>query len=104
MHHTVQLCLTAEVRVYLLHLFCIGRHPHGTAPHAALARERPMFRRSHGATLTFHVHGEGTHKVAEIADKWLAKPLSHAVISGFLDQARADIFRAMRALPLPFQF
>ena len=50
-----------------------------------------MFRRSHGATLTFHVHGEGTHKVAEIADKWLAKPLSQAVISGFLDQARDDI-------------
>ena len=47
-----------------------------------------MFRRSQGATLTFHVHGEGTHKVAEIADKWLAKPLSQAVISGFLDQAR----------------
>ena len=63
-----------------------------------------MFRRSHGATLTFHVHGEGTHKVAEIADKWLAKPLSHAVISGFLDQVRDDIFRAMRALPLPFQY
>ena len=91
MHHTVQLSLLSdkEVRVYLLDLFCIGRHPHGTAPHAALARERPMFRRSHGATLTFHVHGEGTHKVAEIADKWLAKPLSQAVISGFLDQVRA---------------
>ena len=50
-----------------------------------------MFRRSHGATLTFHVHGEGTHKVAEIADKWLAKPLSQAVISGFLDQVRDDM-------------
>ena len=92
MHHTVQLSLPSdkEVRVYLLDLFCIGRHPHGTAPRprTALARERPMFRRSHGATLTFHVHGEGTHKVAEIADKWLAKPLSQAVISGFLEQAR----------------
>ena len=80
-----------QVLVYLLHLFCIGRHPHGTRPTCnthGLARERPMFRRSHGATLTFHVHGEGTHKVAEIADKWLAKPLSQAVISGFLEQAR----------------
>ena len=79
------------VRVYLLDLFASGDTPRHPLLHRALARERPMFRRSHGATLTFHVHGEGTHKVAEIADKWLAKPLSQAVISGFLDEVRDDM-------------
>ena len=48
-----------------------------------------MFRRKSDETLTFHVHALQTHKAAVITGKWLAKPLSQAVIGSFLDQVRA---------------
>ena len=47
-----------------------------------------MFRRKSDETLTFHVHALQTHKAAVITGKWLAKPLSQAVIGSFLDQVR----------------
>ena len=53
------------------------------------AQRKANARRSHGAPLTFHVHALDTHRAAEIADKWLAKPLSQALIGSFLDQVRA---------------
>ena len=53
------------------------------------AQRKANARRSNGAPLTFHVHALDTHRAAEIADKWLAKPLSQALIGSFLDQVRA---------------
>ena len=55
-----------------------------THPRAAMS----MFRRKSDETLTFHVHALQTHKAAVITGKWLAKPLSQAVIGSFLDQVR----------------
>ena len=48
-----------------------------------------MFRRKSDESVTFHVHALQTHKAVVITGKWLAKPISQAMIGSFLDQVRA---------------
>ena len=49
-----------------------------------------MLRRKSDESVTFHVHALQTHKAAVITGKWLAKPLSQAVLGSFLDQMNAE--------------
>lgn len=49
-----------------------------------------MFRRKSDESVTFHVHALQTHKAAVITGKWLAKPLSTAVVESFLDQMNTE--------------
>ena len=69
--------------------------PHRVRPRGGVGhhRARPpasaMFRRKSDESVTFHVHALQTHKAVVITGKWLAKPISQAMIGSFLDQVRA---------------
>jgi|TARA_B110001469_G_scaffold112482_1_gene115307 hypothetical protein len=61
-----------------------------STPEDVTDRRSSVLQISSEESITFHVHALQTHKAAVITGKWLAKPLSTAVVESFLDQMNTE--------------